>query len=99
MTCCKLKLFHKLLFDDLTNVSNSITFETKHCLFNLCILEDQIAVWESWCDLKRKIFSWKSDNLTDHTKQLTVYAPFILSLDSFGIRDPSLGSCLYNLSL
>lgn len=33
----------------------------------------------------KKEFSRKSDNLTDHTKQLTVYTPFILSLDSFGI--------------
>ena len=80
MTCCKLKLFHKLLFDDLTNVSNSITFETKHCLFNLCILEDQIAVWESWCDLKRKIFSWKSDR---SYKTVDSLCPFYFIIGQF----------------
>ena len=54
--------------------------------------------------LKKEFFPWKSDNLTDHTKQLTVYTPFILSLDSFGIQSPSLvsgdqRSHLSNLSL
>lgn len=46
-----------------------------------------------------RFFSGQSDNLTDHTKQLTVYTPSILSLDSFGIHDPRSEISSFSLKL